>query len=182
MKTNLRTQIETVVAGIVYVAIGTALATQVNAQNSAKKTQVDAAPVTCETNKSPDAMCSLPLQQGPEAKICFSIKHSRCFEVKDNHLLQTISGQIVQDSSLAAAQLTNVKSTITSYTAWLDSKLSKMPKAVSLCRDIVSIDSKSEHKEFCLSKLPTKDVQAKTKDVLATLQNPGPSKAISTSK
>ncbi len=189
MKDNLRSHVETALSCLVYVAIGTALATQVSAQNFAPKTtqlnapmpalpsQIQALPVAaCETNKSPDSMCTLPLKKGPDAKICFSIKHSRCFELKDDHLIQTVSGHPAQDSALNRTQVSNVKMTIANYTSWLEGELSKKSKADSLCRDLVSIDSKSEHKEFCLSKLLAKDAQAKTKGVLAILENPAGSK------
>jgi hypothetical protein len=185
-RSRLQQRLETAFAGLIYITLGTVLATQVKAQSSHAKASASktakapsriaapaklSAPPACETNQAPDAMCTLPLKQGPELKICFSIKHSRCFELKDGHLVQTLTGQVAQDTTLTAAQAANVKTSIDGYREWLDQQLSKQPKSVTLCRDVVSVDSKSEHKEYCLSKLPKKQVQAKTKDLFASLEN-----------
>jgi hypothetical protein len=82
LKNSLRSKIETVVSGLVYVAIGTALATQVSAQNSAAKkassklhtstkpTATLAPPAdTCETSKSSDAMCTGSAQQARDSDL-----------------------------------------------------------------------------------------------------------------
>jgi hypothetical protein len=169
-RSKLARRLETFIAGLLYVTIGTILATQVSAQSKAPVTPK--APAACSTDQAPDAMCTLPLQAGPEAKICFSIKHARCFELKGGHLIQSLNGSTSADANLTIPQIIAVKTAVQNYQSWLDSELSKKPKSVSLCRDIVSIDSKAEHKEFCLSKLPKTDVQAKTKDLFLTLEHP----------
>lgn len=153
-----RSLLETVLAGVLYVTIGTLIALKVEAAGSA----------SCETNQAPDAMCTLPLTKGPELKVCFS--RSRCFEVKDSHLIQTVHGTPIQDAALTPAQTAQVKSSITSYQAWLESQLAK--PAGHGCHDVTTIDNHAQHKEFCISKIARKEAEAHLKDLLLTLENP----------
>ena len=158
-------KLETVLAGLLWVTIGTVAATaQVGAQSNSK--------VKCEETKALDALCSAPLKESVETKICFSKEHARCFEIKSGHLNQTLKGATVSDVILTNVETSNMKTSVSAYTTWLDQQLSKLPKSVSPCRDVVTYETGKERKEFCLSKLPAKDVDAKTSNVILTLSHP----------
>lgn len=169
--TKLQQKIETFLAGCAYVAIGTILAVQVNAQSTKAPAANAAASASgnCDANKSPDAVCSIAPAK-PDFKICFSSKHPRCFELQKTKLVQSLNNMPVHDITLEAKQAEQVTGAVKDYRSWLESK--KAPAPSSVCRNIVTVDLAADHKELCVSGLPKKDLQAKNKALIDLLETP----------
>jgi|GEM_PF-5872098 len=167
--TNLQRKIETVLSGVLYVAIGTVLAVQVNAQNSKATVHADATPSNCEENKSPDAICTITPAK-PDFKVCFSSKHPRCFELQKTKLIQSLNGLPAHDDTLDAKQVEQITKAVKEYRSWLEQKKASAPSSV--CRNIVTVDFGNDRKDLCVSALPKSELQSKNKSLIELLETP----------
>ncbi len=172
--TKLQQRLETCLAGLLYVAIGTIVAVQVNAQGSPRDPAAapGAAPAkaaNCEANAAPDALCTIAPAK-PEARVCFSSKHPRCFDLQKTKVIQSLNGSPVHDTTIDAKQSEAALKAVKDYRAWLESK--KAPAPTSVCRNIVTVDVGTDHKDACVSGLAKKELQEKNKELIAVLENP----------
>ncbi len=161
-----RDQIEMLVTGLFCIGIGIAISLKVSAETGKSITEL------CAPSTKPDASCTLPLQSGPETKICFGDLHSRCFELKKEHLYQSLSQAPVQDHLLTTSQIIEVRSIVGNYKSWLEAGTAKKVNKLFACRELVTIESKTERREFCLSALPKKEADEKTQALIASLEKP----------
>lgn len=208
--TKLQNKFETFLAGLLYVAIGTTLAAQVDAQSPTKAAAAATSPrattaspgsanapvagratsapkaaaADCEDKTSPDAVCSIAPAPAmgatgaagaaaparPEFKVCFSSRHPRCFELQKTKLVQSLNGMPAHDTTVDAKQAEHVTKAVKDYRSWLESKKATAP--TSLCRNVVTVDLDSDHKELCVSGLPKKEMQEKNKALIELLEAP----------
>lgn len=170
--------LEAALVGAAFIGIGTIIASSVGAQSGkAAASRRPASETACAPQQSPDAMCSLPIQNGPQSRVCFGAIHPRCFELKDKHLVQSMKGATVQNSPLDPKSEKAAQAAIEDYSKWLNSGLAKRANKNFSCQYPVSIESKSERKEFCLTSLPKKEADAKTQALISLLENPGLTKS-----
>src|SRR5690349_4330534 len=102
-KVGLADHLEAAFFGLIFIGVGTIIASSVSAQNgkaTASSARKPASETACEPQQSPDAMCTLPIQHGPQSRVCFGTLHARCFELRDKHLLQSMKGATVQNLPL----------------------------------------------------------------------------------
>lgn len=159
--------LEAILIGLGCIALGTIIASSVNASELCSPKATDA----------PDSSCSLPLKTGPEAKVCLGAHHSRCFEIKEKHLIQSFNGSPVRDRVLDEKSEKQARGAIESYASYLSSGLQKRKNVSFVCKDPVVIEMKLERNGFCLNALPAKEVDAKTNALISSLERIGPAQA-----
>jgi hypothetical protein len=118
-------------------------------------------------------------QVPPDFKVCFSSRHPRCFELRKTTLVQSLNGMPAHDTTVDAKQAEQVTKAVKDYRSWLESKKTKAPS--SLCRNVVTVDLAGDHKELCVSGLPKKEMQEKSKALIELLEAP-PKSALKSSK
>ncbi len=171
-RTTFVEHLEAALIGVLFIGVGAMIASSVNAQNNKAPAPKATNEAACAPEKSPDAMCTLPIKNGPETRLCFGTLHTRCFELKDQHLFQSLKGATVQNTALDANQLKAAQLAIADYSKWLNAGLSSRANKNFSCQDPVSIETKSERKEYCLSALAKKEASAKTAALIAALEHP----------
>ena len=179
--TKLQHRLETFFAGLLYVAIGTVVATRVSAQSTAQPPRLKPAAAAavipalpkqatnCDAKTSPDALCTVA-PPASNFKVCFSSKHPRCFEMQKTKLVQSLNGMPAHDAELEPKRAEQLTKAVKDYRSWFESK--KVPAPTSACARVITVNLANDHKEFCVSGLPKKELQEKNKAMIDLFEAP----------